>query len=288
MKRRSTRRWAVWLLALAIFGFGTWSQVDPNSFESFFAPTPARAEESTPLELADSEAAELPSAETIQANLLASWENTKDLRFEWVVEWFKPENGALEERTRFDGFVLLPHFIRLTVQEPDFMAGAIFIYRGDRNHVIVYNPIWETPECMAPEAFAREYGIVLSDDANEFLLEELLGVSEESLETLTVVGSETIDGVSYVKVQLAVEGAADQLATQIEQIEGIDDIEDLDELAESVVAWIDTDRWIIAKVETWDAEGRVTSRQQLNNLTINTGLTINQVVQLRANTRNCN
>ncbi len=288
MKWRVAQRWAVWLTLIAL-GIGTRGLAETADIQSYVVPAIARAAEAPAApESTVVEAPELPSVETIRANLQARWETLEDVSFEWVFEWFNQENGKLEDRSRFSGVAVMPHFIRLTVHEPEFMAGAIYIYRGDRNQVIDYNPLTEFVGCMSPEAFARSHGIVLGNENGEFSLEQFLGISEESLNAMTVVGSETIDGVLHVIVKLGVEDAAEQLATHIEDIEGLDDIENFDELLQTVVAWIDTERWIITKVETWDVEGTVTTRQQLTNVKINLGTTVNQVVQLRANNRNCN
>lgn len=288
MKWRITRRWAVWL-ALFALGIGTWGLAEATDTLANVAPAAvSAAEELTAPEPNGAEAPELPSVETIRANLQARWETLQDVSFEWVFEWFNQENGKLEDRSRFAGVAVMPHFIRLTVHEPDFMAGAIYVYRGDRNQVIDYNPLTEFVGCMSPEAFARSHGIVLGNDKGEFSLEDFLGISEESLNAMTVVGSETIDGVTHVIVKLGVADAAGQLATHIEDIEGLDEIDHVDEWVETVVAWIDTEQWIITKVETWDVEGTVTTRQQLKNVKINLGTTVNQVVQLRANNRTCN
>lgn len=287
MKRRGTRHWAVWL-TLTVFALGTWGLYGSEGFGSVFVPNVVRAEETEALEPDEVKAPELPSIETIQANLQSSWEAIEDLKFEWVGDYFNAESGALEDHARLNISVVMPHFVRLVVEKPDMIAGVIVIYRGDRNQVIDFNPLTEVVGCKAPEAFAADWGFELNNAAGEFSLEYFLGLVDGSLDTLTVLGSETIRNVPHVIVQVNVEGAADELATQIEELNALDEIDDIAELAETTVAWIDMERWVITKVETWDAQGRVTSRQQLNDLTLNTGLTVNQIVQLRMNNRNCN
>jgi len=287
MKWRIAQRWAVWLALMAL-GLGTSSLAEAIGVQSFVAPAVVKAAETPAAPEPDgADAPELPSVEMIRTNLQTRWETLQDVSFEWVFEWFNQEDGKLEDRSRFSGVAVMPHFLRLTVHEPEFMAGAIYIYRGDRNQVIDYNPLTEFVGCMSPEAFARSHGIVLGNDRGEFSLEQFLGISEESLEAMRVIGSETIDGVLHVIVKLGVADAAGQLATHIEEIEGLENIEHFDELVQTVVAWIDTERWIITKVETRDVEGMVTTRQELRNVKINLGTTVNQVVQLRANNRNC-
>lgn len=201
-----------------------------------------------------------------------------------TLQLFDEATGRVSAEAEVDLQGVVPSTLRLTFRKPDHYRGDAYVLDHAREIVFWYSPVFDSVQCFTLEAFARNsiFGIDIAaitsmfttTSASEFDFDTLLPALGDGLDYIEVMGEEIQGGVTYTLLRATAPTIDPNLNAVIDEtiesaLSGAVDPDDI----QSATIWVDMESRMIKRVQVRNAEGKLITSLEFQNMRLDTGLT---------------